>query len=237
MLTDDDLINLMISEPSWEDVIVKIIAEEEMDPWAIDICKLAEVFAGYLTKMDQLDLRVPARFILITAILLRMKSDILAAKRAQRILISEPGTGEDEQLMRTLASIPPLQPPLKRVPMGEVTLNELIGALKKAFDVQERRERRKLKIRAIVERAVPQGDVDINKRIENLLDSINAAITELQNDVEFSKLVSKWERIEIVRTLLPLLHLSTDGKINISQNEPFKEIMVKVKKPAPLAQK
>ncbi len=237
MLTNDDLINLMISEPSWEDVIVKIIAEEAMDPWAIDICKLAEIFTNYLTKMDQLDLRVPARFILITAILLRMKSDILAAKRAQRIFISEPGTGEDEQLLRTLAAIPPLEPPLKRVPMGEVTLNELIGALKKAFDVQERRERRKLRIRGMVERAVPAADGDINKRIDNLLAAINSAITELQNDVEFSKLVSKWERIEIVRTLLPLLHLSTDGKINISQNELFKEIMIKVKKPVPLPMK
>lgn len=225
MLSDNDLINLMISEPSWEDVIVKIVAEEGMEPWAINICALADVFTGYLAKMDQLDLRVPARFILITAILLRMKSDIIAAKR-ERILISEPSSGEDEALLRTLATIPPLQPPLKRVPLGAVTLNELITALKKAFEVQERRERRKLKIRAIVERAVPVEDTDIGRRIDNLLAAINQAIAELQSDVEFSKLVARWERTEIVRTLVPLLHLSQDGKVLIMQHELFKEIFI-----------
>jgi len=230
MLSDDDLINLMVSEPSWEDVIVKIVAEEGMDPWAVDICKLADVFGIYLTKMDQIDLRVPARFILITAILLRMKSDILAEKRERRILIPESDVNKDEELMRTLSAIPPLQPPLKRVPLGSVTVTELVTALKKAFEVQERRERRKIKIRAMVERAVPTGDTDITKRIDNLLASINQAIDELHNDVEFSKLVNKWERVEIVRALLPLLHLSQDGKVSVRQQELFKEIFIELKK-------
>ncbi|MBU5557655.1 MAG: segregation/condensation protein A [Candidatus Aenigmatarchaeota archaeon] len=230
MLSDNDLINLMISEPSWEDVIVKIVAEEGMDPWAVDICALADVFSTYLAKMDQLDLRVPARFILITAILLRMKSDILAEKK-QRILIPEStSVAKDEELMRTLAALPPLQPPLKRVPLGTVTMNELITALRKAFEVQERRERRKLKIRAIVERAVPAGDTDITKRIENLLAAINQAIDELHHDVEFSKLVNRWERAEIVRALIPLLHLSQDGKVRVKQEELFKEILVELRR-------
>lgn len=229
MLSDDDLINLMVSEPSWEDVIFKIIEEEGMDPWAVDICKLADVFSNYLGKLDQLDLRIPARFILITAVLLRMKSDILAVQRKQRIYIAEPGM-KDEELLRTLANMPPLEPPLKRVPLGAVTVNELITALKKAFEVQERRERRKVKMRAIVERAVPAGDTDITKRINNLFEAINQAITELQNDVEFSKLVNKWERAEIVRALMPLLHLSQDGKVRVRQNELFKEIYVELKK-------
>ena len=229
MLSDDDLINLMVNAPSWEDVIFKIIEEENMEPWAVDICQLADVFSGYLAKMDQLDLRIPARFILITAVLLRMKSDILATQRKQRIYIAEPGAN-DEELMRTLANMPPLEPPLKRVPLGAVTVNELVSALKKAFEVQERRERRKVKIRAIVERAVPAGDTDITKRISNLFESINQAISELQNDVEFSKLVNKWERVEIVRALMPLLHLSQDGKISLKQSELFKEIYVELKK-------
>ncbi|MEM5814711.1 MAG: hypothetical protein QXD77_02750, partial [Candidatus Aenigmatarchaeota archaeon] len=72
MLSDQELINLMISEPIWEDVIVRIVAEEGMDPWKLDLIKLADVFAAYVSKMDRLDLRIPARFVLIAAILLRM---------------------------------------------------------------------------------------------------------------------------------------------------------------------
>jgi len=80
MLSDQQLIDLMVSEPSWEDVIIKIVAEEQMDPWSIDIIRLANSFLIYLKKIEKLDLRIPARFILIAAILLRMKSDVLTEK-------------------------------------------------------------------------------------------------------------------------------------------------------------
>jgi chromatin segregation and condensation protein Rec8/ScpA/Scc1 (kleisin family) len=42
-------------------------------------------------------------------------------------------------------------------------------------------------------------------------------------------LVKRWGRKEIVDSLLPLLHLSQDGKINILQEELFKEIFIKRK--------
>lgn len=228
MLSDQELISLMVSEPSWEDVIFKIVTEEGMDEWAIDICRLADVFGTYLAKMDRLDLRVPARFILITAILLRMKSDILTEKR-HPILIPE-GEKPEPEWLRALASIPPLQPPIKRVPLGAVSLDELMGALRKAFEVKERRERRKEKIREIVDRAVPAETADISKRIDSLLAAINAAIADIEGSVEFSKLLGKWEREEIVSKLTPLLHLSQAGKVSLKQEDLFKEIYVELKK-------
>ena len=120
MLNDQQLINLMISEPSWEDVIIKIVADEQMNPWSVDIINLSNVFMKYLEKMEELDLRIPARFILIAAILLRMKSDVLT-EREERILIPESEKEMDETL-RVLASLPPLQPPLKRIPLRNVSL-------------------------------------------------------------------------------------------------------------------
>lgn len=228
MLSDQNLIDLMVSEPSWEDVIVKIIAEENMDPWAIDICRLAGTFINYLKKMEQLDLRVPARFILITAILLRMKSDVLV-ERKEKILIPEGDVKTDSEMLRALAAIPPLQPPIKRMPLGNVSLTELITALRKAFEVQERREIRKAKVRAIVARAVPPEQEDISNRISNLMTAIQTAITELESNVAFTALIKKWERSDIVAALIPLLHLSQDGKVSINQEDLFKEIFVKMK--------
>lgn len=229
MLTDEQLISLMVNEPSWEDVIIKIVAEEQMDPWNIDIVKLADVFSRYVEKIDKLDLRIPARFILIAAILLRMKSDILVSRK-QKILIPESGEKENE-LLRILAKIPPLEPPAKRTPLRNVSLDELITALKKAFEVSERRVLRKKRLKRAVEKALPEKDEqDINERINNLLERINEAITQIEEDVEFSRLVKNWNRREIVRTLLPMLHLSQEGKIVYNQKELFKEIKVKVKK-------
>jgi segregation and condensation protein A len=217
----------MVSEPSWEDVIIKIVAEEQMDPWSIDIIRLANTFLIYLKKIEEIDLRIPARFILIAAILLRMKSDVLAEKR-QKIFIPE-SEKEPDEMLRILASVPPLQPPLKRIPLRNVTLNELISALRKAYQVQERRVERRRRVKRAVDFAVPMPGEDITKRIDKLLSQINEALIEIDN-IEFSRLVKRWGREEIVEALIPLLHLSQDGKIHLHQEELFKEIMVKLRK-------
>jgi chromatin segregation and condensation protein Rec8/ScpA/Scc1 (kleisin family) len=116
MLSDQQLINLMISEPSWEDVIMKVVAEEQMDPWSIDIVKLSEVFLVYLEKMEYLDMRIPGRFILISAILLRMKSDVLAEKE-EKVMVPE-GEKAPDEMLKILANIPPLQPLSRGCPRG-----------------------------------------------------------------------------------------------------------------------
>lgn len=226
MLNDQQLIDLMVAEPSWEDVIVKIVAEEQMDPWSIDIIRLANTFLIYVKKVEELDLRIPARFILIAAILLRMKSDVLTEKK-EKMFIPESDKESDENL-RILASIPPLQPPLKRIPLRNVTLNELINALRKAYEVQDRRVERKSRIKRAVEFAVPAPTEDITDRINKLLANINEALVEVDN-IEFSRLVKRWGRKEIVEALIPLLHLAQDGKIDLHQEELFKEILVRMK--------
>jgi segregation and condensation protein A len=227
MLSDNQLIDLMVSEPSWEDVIVKIVAEEGMDPWSVDIIRLSDVFLNYLKKIEELDLRIPARFILIASILLRMKSDVLVEKR-EKVLIPE-SEKEPDDMLRILASVPPLNPPIKRIPLRNVSLDELISALRKAYDVQDRRVERRRRIKRAVDFAIPITEEDITKRINKLLTDINQALIDV-DDIEFSRLVKRWGRKEIVETLIPLLHLSQDGKINLMQNELFKEIMVKMKK-------
>jgi len=229
MLSNQEMISLMINEPSWEDVIVKIVAEERMDPWDIDICRLADVFLDYIQNLNDTDLRVPARFILISAILLRMKSDVLDKKK-KRLLISE-GERQDPKWYKLLAKLPPLAPPVKRMPVGSVSINELMHALKKAFEVKDRRIKRKERRRRIVADAMPlEPTEDITHRIDRLYDEIQSILTDLDKDVEFRKLVKNWNRRKIVSTLIPILHLSQEGKVNVEQKELFKEILIKLKK-------
>lgn len=232
MLSNEQMINLMVVEPSWEDVIVRIIAEEAMEPWSIDIAKLADAFSSYIHNIKtQDDLRVPARFILIAAILLRMKSDILAAKEEKLLIPESPEQNQKEiDLLRQLAGVPPLDPPIKRMPLKNVTLTELITSLRKAFEVQERRKARKERRIAIVGNVFAEPD-DITERIDRLLAQIKGILAEIENGkIEFSKLVADWKREKIVKTLMPMLHLAQEGKIDYAQGELFQEIFVELKK-------
>ncbi len=229
MLSEKQMIELMVSEPSWEDVIIRIVAEEGIDPWNIDMVKFSDLFMDYLRKLESLDLRVPARFILVAAVLVRMKSDVLAPKRERRMLIPERDSKHNEALM-ALASLPPLEPPLKRVPLRNVTLDELLVALKKAFEVKERREMKRESIRLDTRRAVPPPEMDITERVNALMKEIEEALTEITKEIEFSRLVKRWSRKEIVRTLIPLLQLEQEGKVSLDQKEEFKEILVRLRK-------
>ncbi|MCD6477110.1 MAG: segregation/condensation protein A [Candidatus Aenigmarchaeota archaeon] len=228
MLSDQQLIDLMISEPSWEEVIVKIVAEEGIDPWNIDIVKLAECFSNYIERMDSLELSIPARFILIAAILVRMQSDILEPRKRERTVITE--SDKDEELIKQLQSIPPLEAPVKRIPLRNITLEELIKSLKKAFEVKKRRIKRKEILKKIAEEGIPKEQEDITKRIDILMNEILNAIKDIEQSIEFSRLVKKWNRKEIVRTLMPLLHLSQKGKIKLKQKKIFKEIEIELEK-------
>ena len=48
-----------------------------------------------------------------------------------------------------------------------------------------------------------------------------------KEEVEFTELVDKWERQEVVNTFLPLIFLDHERKIRAIQEEIFKEIYIK----------
>jgi len=119
---------------------------------------------------------------------------------------------------------------LKRIPLRNVSLEELISALKKAYEIQERRVERKVRIKRAVEVVLPPAEMeDITERINKLLNQINEALSQVES-IEFSRIVKRWGRKEIVESIVPLLHLSQDGKIDLKQEELFKEILVKLRK-------
>ena len=130
-----------------------------------------------------------------------------------------------------MSKIPPLQPPVERIPVRSVTLEELIFALKKAFEVQERRkirrERRKSALREFIEEG--EGE-DITQRVNILLENIKNILEEIEKEeIEFSNLVGEWKREKIISTLIPVLHLSQEGKISYEQPKLFEEIYIRLR--------
>jgi len=191
-----------------------------MDPMSVDIIKLAEVFTRYMAQLQKFDFRVPARFILVAAILLRMKAELLLDEEEQKAL------SQKEIIPLDIENVPMLLPPMTRKPTRKVTLSELVSALNKAFEFQERKEGKQLRMRRAVERLIEKEE-DIEVRI----DEIYREIVKLHSTT-LSELVHSWRREDIVKTFLPVLHLMMRDLITVDQEEMFKEIFIKVREKA-----
>ena len=216
----NQVIQTIIIGTDWQEVLTPLVAEEGMDPMSVDIIKLAEVFTRYMAQLQKFDFRVPARFILVAAILLRMKAELLLDEEEQKAL------SQKEIIPLDIENVPMLLPPMTRKPTRKVTLSELVSALNKAFEFQERKEGKQLRMRRAVERLIEKEE-DIEVRI----DEIYRDIVKLHSTT-LSELVHSWRREDIVKTFLPVLHLMMRDLITVDQEEMFKEIFIKVREKA-----
>jgi len=218
VVDENKVIQTIILGSDWQEVLTTLVAEEGMDPLYVDLIKLADVFRQYLEHLKQFDFRIPARFILVAAILLRMKAELLLDEEEEKII----KTTQSEPLN---IDVPLLLPPITRKPTRKVTLNELVSALNKAFDFQERKEGKKLRMRRAIERLIePENDIEV--RIKEIYEEIVS-----RKAITFSQLVPAWKKMEIVKTFLPLLHLATRDMVTCEQEEMFKEIFIRIKMP------
>ncbi len=218
IIDENKVIQTIVIGSDWQEVLATLVAEEGMDPLELDIIKLVDAFTRYLEQLKQFDFRIPARFILVAAILLRMKAELLLEEEEQKALETK------EVPPLNIEDVPTLLPPITRKPTRKVTLNELVTALNKAFDFKEKKETKKLRMRRAVERLIEKEE-DIEVRINDIYERIS-----ILHSTTFSDLVPSWKRMEIVKTFLPILHLETRGKIVCTQEEMFKEIYIRVKK-------
>ena len=218
-IDEDKLMRTIILGSDWQEVLANIVVEEGMDPLSVDIIRLADSFMLYLHKMKDFDFRIPARFILISAILLRMKCELLLEEEMKKDKVE----GEEIPPIN-VDDVPMLSPPIIRRPTRKVSLDELVTALNKAFEFKERKETKKLRIRGAVENLIePEEDIEI--KIKNILNEIIRHGTFMK----FSDLVPTWRRKDIVNTFMPLLYLCQRGKIECNQEEFFKEIIIKLR--------
>jgi len=224
MSEEENILQLIIEKESWEEVIYHIVSIENLDPWNIDLIRLTNRFISYLQRMEELDFRIPAKIVLVAAILLRLKADYLSLfeeeESFEEVSKEKPfvDLGIDPKLIQ-------LGVPMRRIPKRQVTLDELINALKKALAVKERRVQRRLRWRARIQAQI--GEEDTTKRIEEVMREIDELMRKFnQNKVKFSQIVEEWNRDQIIDHFIPILHLEQDGKVRTEQEEFFKDIWI-----------
>jgi len=227
MTEEENILQMIIEKESWEEVIYYIVSVENLDPWNIDLVKLTDSFIRYLKAVEELDFRIPAKIVFVAAILLKLKADYLSIFEEREESVEEPKTFEDLGIDSNLVQ---LSYPMKRVPKRQVTLDELINALRKAMAVEKRREERKQLFAKRLQVAIPTEE-DITKRIERVMQEIDELMKKLNLErIEFKQIVEEWKRDKIVEHFIPVLHLDQERKIEIQQPEIFKEIWISKKR-------
>jgi segregation and condensation protein A len=224
MTEEENILQLVLEKENWEEVIYHIVSIEKLDPWNIDLIKLTDSFLRYMKRIEELDFRVPARVVFVAAVLLRLKADYLSIfeeeETIEQIAQQQPvDLGIDPNLVQ-------LGLPMRRIPKRQITLDELIVALRKAITVREKRiERRRIWRERL---ALQVTEEDITKRIEEMMHEIDELMSKMRSEkVGFSQIVKKWERKRIVEKFVPLLHLENDRKIKTEQEDYFKEIWIR----------
>jgi len=227
MSEEENILQMIIEKESWEEVIYYIVNVENLDPWNIDLVKLTDSFLRYLKAVEELDFRIPAKIVFVAAILLKLKADYLSIFEEREEAAEEAKPFEDLGIDPNLVQ---LSYPMKRVPKRQVTLDELIHALRKAMTVEKRREERKQLFARKLQVAIPTEE-DITKKIERVMQEIEELIKKLNLDrIEFKQIVEEWKRDKIVDHFIPILHLDQERKIEVQQPEIFREIWISKKR-------
>jgi len=234
-MDEKDIMQLITSEYSWEQIIYKIIAWEGMNPWNLDLSLLSRSFLAYVGKMKELDFKIPAKYVVIAAVLLRMKSDHieylkgLAQPEPEEALIEDAGDPMADQVPQTAngeinLALASLNVPSTRQPVRKIVASELIAALRNALRTDERRSERAIRRReqiVINEENITERIALLYKRIDSLLERLK------DQEIEFSELVNVKSRDEVLSTFVPLIHLDYDKKVHCRQEELFKEIYIR----------
>jgi len=221
-----------IDEPI--EILVDLAKQGEIDPWKIDVVKVADKFLERIEGVEMPDLRLSARTLFYAAILLRMKSDALFIDEDEDVDeelepdLLEIEEGIEDEVLTTPDSIR-IYPKLRRCGKRPITLDDLITELKKAEKVEVNRQRRQ-------EERVERDDIlkknvrecpheeDIESKISKLREKLKAR--ENMKLISFSELTSGMEVKEVIGTYIPLLFLASKKEIRLKQDELFGELYI-----------
>ncbi|MBU0758611.1 MAG: segregation/condensation protein A [Nanoarchaeota archaeon] len=228
-------------EITWKGMIYDLVRCEQMDPWDINITILAKRFVQEVKKFKDTDLRISGKIILAAAILLKMKSTKLMEDDITGLdtLIASFQQTEDEIFeelldyenpdggvqMNQQPNIHPRTPqPRKR----KVSVFDLVEALEKALEVSARRKPVSAEAPKML---IPEKGRDIELVMKDVYNQVVKFFRQASNKMKtltFTNLLPSEDKIDVIYTFIPLLHLDNQRKIDLMQKESFGAIEIKL---------
>jgi segregation and condensation protein A len=221
-------------EITWQNIIQGLVKSEEMDPWDVDVSLLSRKYLETIKKLKETNFLISGKMVLASAILLKIKSEKLVSHNIaafDNLLFSnEEELEEVEEYLddeRPIDEIPQLVLKTPQPRKRKVSLNDLVGALHKALDFDERKKLKKDDEIVLEKPTIPEKKIDITILIKNLYDKIKDFFMRSEK-LTFNKLVPSERREDKILTFVPLLHLSNQNKVDLDQKEAFGDIDIKL---------
>jgi len=228
---------LFSKELGWQDIIYDLINTEQLDPWDIEISILTNKYLEKIQNLEEADFFISSKILLAATLLLRIKSEILLNKYLKGI--DEILFGKKEKKDHILErieldeEIPELVPRSPMPRFKKVTLKELVDSLNKAIEIENRRIKREIIQKNVIREtafAIPKKKFSIKNKIriiyENLLKHFEK--NGEHKKVSFTKFIGD-DREERIISFSSLLHLETQKKVWLEQEDHFDEIHIWLK--------
>jgi segregation and condensation protein A len=239
MENHDKIFNVIFSkadEVTWQTIIHELVKNEQMDPWDIDVSVITHKYIEMLRELKDHDFRVSGKVLLAAAILLKMKSHKLVGEdlsELDRLLVGvedemDELSFEENNGPHMIEEIPKLIPRTPQPRKRKVSIYDLVDALERALEVKKRRL-----IHSIppLNLEAPKKKKDITEIIRDVYSRIKIFFMgPIKSKLTFVKLLPSKSKEDKVHTFIPLLHLAQQDKIELSQEVPFGEIEIMLKK-------
>jgi len=230
------------------DLLLRLIEREELDISKVSLAIVADQFLGYVATLQEVSAANLADFLVVAAKLLVIKSRALLPKPEDDADDEEDGEDPGEELARQLKeykrfkevaaqlraieesgqrAYPRIAPPPqieRHLQPGDVSLAELLDALKRALELHP---------------PAPPVDKVVAPVVVHIADCMRALLdlTVRQPRVHFGAALRRARsRLEVIVTFLALLELIKQQRLRAVQDSPFGEIYLEAREPDPDAE-
>ncbi|MDD5163270.1 MAG: segregation/condensation protein A [Candidatus ainarchaeum sp.] len=220
----ESTINLvdLVDQPAWKTILIDLVKSNKMNPWDIDLTELANKYFQKIQALEKADLKLPANAILASTILLKFKARAISISSIE----DEDETTKEmtkEEIQFFEQNIPELRHG-RQLRTGKITLDELVSNIEAILEKTKQRGNI-LREKEIPEFKLSMNQPNIEKKIEETYLLIQKK-ADSQGITRFSQLITGKNPVEMVNVFIPMLFLTNKGKINIWQEEFWREIFI-----------
>ncbi|MBU1245688.1 MAG: segregation/condensation protein A [Nanoarchaeota archaeon] len=232
----DQILEMLLKkdEITWQTLLYDLVKTEQMNPWDIDISLLSQKYLETVQKLQEMNFFISGKVILASSILLKIKSNKFLTENIadfdNLLFDTEAEDLEDFQEDKSirLETQPRLTIKTPQSRKRKVSIQDLVSALEKALEVDKKRKIRVIeRERNKVHMELPEKKVDISSLIKTVYGKIKDFF-KTKEDLTFTELTNSDKKEDKIYTIVPLLHLANQEKVDLNQKKHFGEIDIKL---------